>query len=180
MVRPFRVEKQQYIRGTLLFVLRHLTSVDPYEDVDTFDIAIALEKSGKLVDARVIPSIADFFIRVIDEIFVRCHFVPVGIPDRSCCARPAVGERVGGAVAWTFWLKRRQIRICLGRDGEAMAVHGRYVECQRADLQSARVLLCFLAVGRDFVMSIFLSVTVRRATFIWHLMGAAVASQMRP
>ena len=30
----------------------------------------------------------------------------------------------------------------------------------RADLQSARVLLCFLAVGRDFVMRIFLSVTV--------------------
>ena len=127
MVRPFRVEKQQYIRGTLLFVLRHLTSVDPYEDVDTFDIAIALEKSGKLVDARVIPSIADFFIRVIDEIFVRCHFVQVGIPDISRSARPAVGEGCG----WMFWLERLRIRIriCLGRDGETMAVHGRCVEC---------------------------------------------------
>ena len=66
--------KRNVISGVRYFlVLRYLTSLDPYEDVDTFDITKALEKSGKLVDARGIPSIADFFILMVDEIFVRCH-----------------------------------------------------------------------------------------------------------
>ena len=44
--------------------------MDPYEYVDAFNVVKPLEKADELVHTRVIPSIADVFIRVIDEVYV--------------------------------------------------------------------------------------------------------------
>ena len=79
-----RLRRRQNIRVDLLFgaychgisgicyflVFRYLASVDPYEYIGAFDVAEPLEKAGELVHTRVIPSIADVFIWLIDEVFV--------------------------------------------------------------------------------------------------------------
>jgi len=44
--------------------------VDPYEYIDVFEVAEPLEKAGELVHTRGIPSIADVFIQMFDEVFV--------------------------------------------------------------------------------------------------------------
>ena len=48
--------------------------MDPFEHVDAFDVAVALEESvslaNSLVHAGFIPSIAYFSVRMVDEIFV--------------------------------------------------------------------------------------------------------------
>ena len=86
-------------------VLWYLASVDPLEYVDAFDVAVTLEESGELVHAGGIPSIAYFFVRVVDEIFVGRHFVQVAIPYRPSGTRHVVGERIAEAGCTTGTLE---------------------------------------------------------------------------
>ena len=57
--------------------------MDPFKDVNAFNVAIALKEACKFVDTGLVPSFGNGTVRMFDKIAPRSKFFEVLIPDAS-------------------------------------------------------------------------------------------------